>query len=132
MKISLAALFLLFSVTVFGQFGVTQKFQSITTINQAQQFIDANPMLQNQQIINLSASKDTSIIAKRLLRQKKGDIFSVGYVTYKVLESTDTVDYRANYIFLDGGEYTPQQLDSLKKLIVQQASRGRFIRIAFR
>jgi len=123
MKISLAALFLLFSVTVFGQFGVTQKFQSITTINQAQQFIDANPMLKPA-LINLSASKDTTIIAKRLLRQKKGDIFSVGYVTYKVLESTDTVDYRANYIFLDGGEYSPQQLDSLKKLIVQQANSG--------
>jgi parvulin-like peptidyl-prolyl isomerase len=58
------------------------------------------------------------------LRQKKGDIFSVGYVTYKVIEGTETVNYRANYIFLDGSSLSASQVDSLKKLIVQKASAG--------
>ena len=102
MKLSLAALFLLFSGTIFGQLGVTERLRSIVTVQQAQQFIAANPRLKPV-LITVSAEKDTTIIARRLLRQKKGDLFSVGYYTYKVLESSDTVDYRAQYIFLDGG-----------------------------
>ena len=123
MKLSLAALFLLFSGTIFGQLGVTERLRSIVTVQQAQQFIAANPRLKPV-LITVSAEKDTTIIARRLLRQKKGDLFSVGYYTYKVLESSDTVDYRAQYIFLDGGSLSATQVDSLKKLIVQKASSG--------
>ncbi|MBL0132497.1 MAG: hypothetical protein IPP79_00030 [Chitinophagaceae bacterium] len=71
-------------------------------------------------LLYLSAGKDTALIDKRLLRQKKGDIFSVGYVTYKVLEARDTTDLRASYIFLDGGSLSKSEVDSLKKLIVQK------------
>ena len=123
MKISLAALLLLFSAQVFAQLRVTERLQGITTVQQAQQFIDANPRLKPT-LLTLSAVRDTTIIDKRLLRQKKGDVFSVGYFTYKVLESTDTVDYRANYIFLDGSTLSKPEIDSLKKLIVQKASAG--------
>ena len=123
MRNSLAALFLLFTVPVFAQLNVTERFKSIATIQQAQQYIDANPQLKPA-LLTLSAVRDTTIIDKRLLRQKKGDVFSVGYVTYKVLESTDTIDYRAHYIFLDGSKYTKEQLDSLKRLIQQKAMSG--------
>lgn len=123
MKNSLVALFLLFSASVFGQLTVTEKFQKILTIEQAKQFIAANPELKPE-LLYLSAGKDSALIDKRLLRQKKGDIFSVGYVTYKVIESKDTTDFRANYIFLDGGTYSKSEIDSLKKLIVQKANGG--------
>lgn len=123
MKNSLAALFLLFSASIFGQLTVTEKFQKIATVQQAQQFIDANPELKPA-LLNISAGKDTTLIDKRLLRQKKGDIFSVGYVTYKVVESKDTVDFRASYIFLDGSTYSKSEIDSLKKLILQKATAG--------
>ena len=123
MRNSLAAFFLLFSVPTFGQLGVTEKLKNIVTLQQARQFIDANPQLKPA-LLTLSAVRDTTIIDNRLIRQKKGDVFSVGYVTYKVLESTDTIDYRANYIFLDGSKYSAAQLDSLKKLIVQKAAAG--------
>ena len=123
MKNILAALFLLFSTQISGQPTVTEKFQKIVTVQQAQQYIDANPELKPA-LLYLSAGKDTTLIDKRLLRQKKGDIFSVGYVTYKVLESTDTIDYRANYIFLDGSTYSRSEIDSLKKVILQKASAG--------
>lgn len=75
-------------------------------------------------ILKLSAGKDSSLIEKRLLRQNKGDIFSVGYVTYKVVEAKDTVNYRANYIFLDGGSLSNSEIDSLKKIILQKHSQG--------
>ena len=123
MKNSLVGLFLLFSVPLFAQLTVTEKFQKINSIQEAQQYIDANKELKPA-ILHLSYGKDTALIDKRLLRQKQGDVFSVGYVTYKVLEATEIVNYRASYIFLDESSLTMSQIDSLKKLIVQKASSG--------
>jgi parvulin-like peptidyl-prolyl isomerase len=123
MKNSLAALFLILTTPVFAQLTVTEQFQKITTIQQAQQFIDANAALKPV-LLHLSYGKDTTLIAKRLLRQNKGDIFSVGYVTYKVLEATETVNYRASYVFLDGSTLSVPEIDSLKKLIVQKLAAG--------
>lgn len=123
MKSILVAAFLLFSASIFGQLTVYEKFQKINTMQQAQEYIAANPELKPT-ILNLSAGKDTTLIDKRLLRQKKGDVFSVGYVTYKILEAKDTVDYRARYIFLDGSSLSKSEIDSLKKLIVDKANSG--------
>jgi hypothetical protein len=123
MKKILPGLFILFSASLFAQPTVTEKFQKIGTVAEAQQYIDANPALKPA-LLSLSYAKDSSMIDRRLLRQKKGDIFSVGYVTYKVLESTETVNYRASYIFLDGSTLTIPQVDSLKKLITQKISSG--------
>jgi len=123
MKNSLVSLFTLLSLSAAAQQTVTEKFAKIGTVQEAQAFIDANAALKPA-LLHLSAGKDTSLIDKRLLRQKKGDIFSVGYVTYKVVEFTEQVKYRASYIFLDGGTLSPTQIDSLKKIIVQKASSG--------
>ena len=123
MKSILVAAFLLFSASIFGQLTVYEKFQKINTMQQAQEYIAANPELKPT-TLNLSAGKDTTLIDKRLLRQKKGDVFSVGYVTYKILEAKDTVDYRARYIFLDGSSLSKSEIDSLKKLIVDKANSG--------
>ena len=123
MKNGLLGLLLLVSGSAFAQETVTEKFQKIATVQQAEDFIKGNPELKPA-ILKLSAGKDSSLIEKRLLRQKKGDIFSVGYVTYKVIEATDTVAYRANYIFLDGSSLSTPEIDSLKKLIVAKASQG--------
>jgi len=123
MKNNLVAFFLFLSVPAFAQLTVTEKFQKITTVPEAQQFIDANVALKPA-LLNLSSQKDSTLIEKRLLRQNKGDVFSVGYVTYKVLEATEKVNYRASYIFLDGGTLSVSQIDSLRKLIVQKAKGG--------
>jgi len=123
MKNNLVAFFLFLSVPAFAQLTVTEKFQKITTVPEAQQFIDANAALKPA-LLNLSSQKDSTLIEKRLLRQNKGDVFSVGYVTYKVLEATEKVNYRASYIFLDGGTLSVSQIDSLRKLIVQKAKGG--------
>ncbi len=114
---------LLLSSSVFSQLTVTEKFQKIGTVAEAQQFIDANASLKPA-LLKLSSQKDSSLIEKRLLRQNKGDIFSVGYVTYKVIEATEKVAYRANYIFLDGSSLSPTQIDSIKKIIQQKYADG--------
>jgi len=123
MKNSLVVLLLLISAAVFAQQTVTEKFKKIETVQQAQQYIDANPELKPA-LLTLSAGKDSSLIDKRLLRQKKGDVFSVGYVTYKIIEATESIQFRANYIFLDGGSLSKPEIDSLKKIIMQKASAG--------
>jgi parvulin-like peptidyl-prolyl isomerase len=124
MKKSIVGLFaFMLSMSVFSQETVTEKFQKINTVQQAEQFVAANPELKPA-ILKLSAGKDSSLIDKRLLRQKQGDIFSVGYVTYKVIAAKDTTDYRANYIFLDGASLSNSEIDSLKKVILQKHSQG--------
>jgi parvulin-like peptidyl-prolyl isomerase len=123
MKLFLASLFVFISAPIFAQLTVTEQFQKILTVAQAQQFIDANAALKPT-LLHLSYGKDSTLIDKRLLRQNKGDIFSVGYVTYKVLEASETINYRANYIFLDGSTLSAPEIDSLKKIIVQKANAG--------
>jgi hypothetical protein len=102
---------------------LVEKFQKIGTVQQAQQFVDANPDIKPA-LLRLTYGKDTSLIDKRLLRQKQGDVFSVGYVTYKVVESKEAIAYRASYIFLDGSSLSVSQIDSMKKLIVSKANAG--------
>ena len=121
MKNSLVLSLLLLSAAAFAQPTVTEQFQKIRTVQEAQKYVDANPSLKPV-IFNLSYGKDTTLINKRLLRQKQGDVFSVGYVTYKVLEAKESVAYRAQYIFLDGGSLSNVEIDSLKKVIVQKGS----------
>jgi len=124
MKKSFAGLLLLlFTAPIFAQQTVTEQFQKINTVAEAEQYVKANAPLKPV-ILHLSYGKDSALIEKRLLRQNKGDVFSVGYVTYKVIEATEIVNYRANYIFLDGGSLSTAQIDSLKKIIVQKANGG--------
>jgi hypothetical protein len=121
MKLSLPVLLLFFSTSLFAQETVVDKFKKIGNVTQAQQFIEANKELKPA-IMKLTLGKDSSLIDKRLLRQKQGDVFSVGYVTYKVIEAKESIAYRASYIFLDGSSLSNSEIDSLKKLIVQKAS----------
>jgi len=123
MKNILAGILVLLAAYAQAQLTVREQFEKITTLDQAKQFMDANPNLKPA-ILNLSSQKDTALIDKRLLRQNKGDVFSVGYVTYKVIDANEKVLYRANYIFLDGATLSQTQIDSLRKIIVQKASSG--------
>lgn len=123
MKSSLVVLFALIAAPILAQETVTEKFQKITTLEQAQQYITANAPLKPA-LLDLQLGRDSTLIDKRLLRQNKGDVFSVGYVTYKVLEVKESIALRAAYIFLDGGSLSKSEVDSLKKIIVQRASSG--------
>ena len=123
MKASLVWFFLLFSTPIFAQLTVREQFEKINTKEEAQKFIDANPALKPT-LLYLTLGTDTTRIDERLLKQNKGDIFSVGYVTYKVLDGTETINYRANYIFLDGFSVSPAEADSLKKVILQKHTEG--------
>jgi len=123
MKNSIVGIFLLFSAPIFAQQTVTEQFNKITTMKEAQAFVDANAALKPT-IFKVSMGKDSALIDKRILRQKGGETFNVGYVTYKILEAKESVQYRASYIFLDGGSLTVAEIDSLKKIITKKISEG--------
>ncbi len=123
MRNNLLAFFLFFSIPTFAQLTVREQFEKITTVPQAQKFIDANAPLKPT-LLYLSYGRDTTLIDKRLLKQNKGDVFSVGYVTYKVIEATETVNYRCSYIFLDGGSLSKSEIDELKKVILKKHADG--------
>ena len=123
MRNNLLILCLFLSFPVLAQLTVREQFEKITTVPQAQKFIDANAPLKPT-LLYLSYGRDTTLIDKRLLKQNKGDVFSVGYVTYKVIEATETVNYRCSYIFLDGGSLSKSEIDELKKVILKKHSDG--------
>jgi hypothetical protein len=123
MRNNLVIFCLFLSFPVFAQLTVREQFEKITTVPLAQKFIDANAPLKPT-LLYLSYGRDTTLIDKRLLKQNKGDVFSVGYVTYKVVEATETVNYRCSYIFLDGGSLSKSEIDELKKVILKKHSDG--------
>jgi parvulin-like peptidyl-prolyl isomerase len=123
MRNILLVFLLAFSLPVFAQLTVREQFEKITTVPQAQKFIDANAPLKPT-LLYLSYGRDTALIDKRLLKQNKGDVFSVGYVTYKIIEATETVNYRCSYIFLDGGSLSKSEIEELKKVILKKHSDG--------
>ncbi|HEV2355646.1 MAG TPA: peptidylprolyl isomerase [Puia sp.] len=123
MKNCLFGLLLLCSVPALAQPTVRDQFGKIGTVQEAQAWIAANPQLKPA-LLHLVAGKDSTLIDKRLLRQNQGDIFAVGYVTYKVIESKESVKYRASYIYLDGSTLSPSELDSLRKVIVDKIKAG--------
>lgn len=123
MKYGLAGLFLLFSLATVAQQTIKEQFEKIKTIADAEKFVAANPNLKPA-IRKVVYGKDSSRIDQRLLKLNKGDILPVAYVTYKVVDASESVKYRASYVFLDGGELTKVQIDSLKNLIVKKANEG--------
>lgn len=123
MKYSLLGLMLMIASVAFAQPTVREQFAKINTEPEAQKFIDANAPLKPV-LMHLTYGRDTTLIDKRLLKQNQGDIFSVGYVTYKVLKATESINYRSSYIFLDGSSLSVSEVENLKKTILDKHSKG--------
>lgn len=116
-------LLLLFTTPAWAQLTVREQFEKINTVQEAQKYVDGNQNLKPE-IYHLVYGKDSSRVDLRLLKLTKGDILSIGYTTYKILESNESVNYRASYIFLDGAELSVSEIDSLRKVIMQKLSEG--------
>ena len=123
MKNVFFAFFTFLSIHSFAQLTVREQFEKINTLQDAEKYIAANANLKPA-LMYVKYGKDSSTLDKRLLKQNKGDVFSVGYVTYKVLEVKESVQYRASYIFLDRGSLNNREVDSLSKLITQKLGEG--------
>ena len=116
-------LFFFYFTSGIAQPTVREQFEKISTLQEAQKFVDANQALKPE-IYTLTYGKDSSRVDQRLLKLTKGEILSIGYTTYKILESKESVNYRASYIFLDGAELSVSEIENLRKLILQKISEG--------
>jgi len=123
MKHALIALLLTVSIPALAQLTVREQFEKIKTVQEAEKYIAANANLKPA-LLKVVYGKDSSALDKRLLKQNKGDVFSVGYVTYKVLEVDESVKYRGSYVFLDRGSLSSREIDSLSKVIVDKLNKG--------
>jgi parvulin-like peptidyl-prolyl isomerase len=123
MRYRFVAFFLIFASPLFAQLTVKEQFEKLNSVADAQKWVDANQALKPS-IYKLNYGKDSAHVDQRLLKLNKGEIMQVGYTTYKVLEASGTVKYRASYVFLDGAELSNTQIDSMKNIIVKKANAG--------
>jgi hypothetical protein len=123
MKALFSVIFLCSMLPGFAQLTVREQFEKIKTVQEAEKYIAANANLKPA-LMKVVYGKDSTALDKRLLKQNKGDIFSVGYVTYKVLEVEESVKYRGSYVFLDRGSLSNREVDSLSKIIVEKLNKG--------
>lgn len=123
MKNILGILALMISIPTMAQPTVREQFEKVKTVQDAEKYIAANANLKPA-IMKVVYGKDSTALDKRLLKQNKGDVFSVGYVTYKVIEVEESVKYRGSYIFLDRGSLSNREVDSLSKIIVDKLNKG--------
>lgn len=123
MKTLFSVIFLLGILSASAQLTVREQFEKIKTVQEAEKYIAANANLKPA-LMKVVYGKDSTALDKRLLKQNKGDVFSVGYVTYKVLEVDESVKYRGSYVFLDRGSLSNREIDSLSKIIVEKLNKG--------
>lgn len=123
MKNLLLLISLCASLPSIAQLTVREQFQKINTVADAEKYISANANLKPA-LMKVVYGKDSTNLDKRLLKQNKGDIFAVGYVTYKVIDVLESVQYRGSYVFLDRGTLSNREIDSLSKVIVQKLNQG--------
>lgn len=123
MKQALIVLLLTVSIPAVAQLTVREQFEKIKTIQEAEKYIAANQNLKPA-LFKVVYGKDSTALDKRLLKQNKGDVFAVGYVTYKVMEVDESVKYRGSYVFLDRGSLSNREVDSLSKVIVEKLNKG--------
>lgn len=95
----------------------------IITVSQAEAYISANPKSESK-LFTIESSIDTTEIDKSLYNKKVGFTFTIGNLTFKILHIDSTLSFRANYIYLDGSQFSKTQIDSLRQEIIFRFQEG--------
>ena len=121
-KIFQALLIVVLPVTIMAQ-GNGDKIKSITTVEQATNFIKSNPELKGK-LFSISSDKDTTEITLSLFERKIGYTFTFENSIYKIIDTTSHPEFRASYIFLDGNTLSRGQVDTIRKIIIDKYNEG--------
>lgn len=113
---------LLFYIFSFGQIP-ERSLSKIKTISQAEAFIDANPKVVAK-IFDIKSSSDTNEILLPLYDKKAGFTFHIDNFTYKILNIDSTLSYRVKYIYLNGDNFSKNQIDSMRQAIITKYKSG--------
>lgn len=126
-KLLILVLIFLFTASANAQDILNQELDSISTVAQAQEFLESKKEMYNK-IITYNEEKHKTQFAQELLKLGKGGSTTVSNelekIHYKVLEKNKIAYYRVNYIFLDGHEMSVQEIDKLRPRIVAKLRNG--------
>jgi parvulin-like peptidyl-prolyl isomerase len=101
---------------------IKDKLDKVTTIEEAQKFIEDNPEL-IPEVFNISPEIDT-LVPAYFNTFKAGNIISENGNTFKVISITKEKALRVSYIYLDGSKLTINEINKLRPQIIKQYKKG--------
>lgn len=106
-----------------GLFVNSQELRTVYTMEDARKFIEKNPEKDPQMITVNSA--DTSEPGKTILKRRKGEFFTVGKFSYKVIDEKTETRWRASYVFLDKFKIDNNEIEKVKKAVTEGLRAGK-------
>ncbi len=127
MNKTLLLLLLCFSTSLFAQKGIKKVLDTITSVEQAESFLETKKSRKNR-LIAFNEEKHKTKLSKALLGLPVGGTKTVdsefGKIHYKIIEKTNEPHYRMSYVFLDGNRLTLQKINELTNTIIKKHNDG--------
>ena len=122
MRSIITSIFTLLTLITFGQ-NLNDQIKSIQTLNQANDYIKANPVPKSE-IIEINSEKDNSGISKKIMQTNPDKIVIADGYVYKIVDVKKEPLLRASYIYLNGKTLSIEQIDSIRKIILLKYNSG--------
>ncbi len=123
----LSLFFICFSIILTAQTSVEEELKVLESPEQVKSYLETKASKKNK-IIVFNEEKHKTILAKELFKQNIGGTkineneFEKTY--YKVINKTEKTYHRVAYIYLDGAEYSLDELNDLRDKIIAQYHNG--------
>lgn len=101
---------------------LAQDLAEIKSVKSAKKFIQSNPSLEGEMIAFTSG--DTTSLAKQLIKNEVGFIFSDELYTYKIIAVEITPLFRASYVYLDGSKLSKYKIEQQRKEVLEKYKAG--------
>ena len=127
MKSLLKLTICLFVFTSFAQNSVKKELDTISTLEQAEKFLDSKKSRKNK-ILIFNEEKHKTKLAKSLFNNAVGSTKAVksefGTTHYKIIDKTNLPHYRISYIYFDGNTLDVSKILAYKKEILKSYENG--------
>jgi parvulin-like peptidyl-prolyl isomerase len=123
----LSLFFICFSIILTAQTSIEEELKVLESPEQVKSYLEFKASKKNK-IIVFNEEKHKTILAKELFKQNIGGTkinkneFEKTY--YKVINKTEKTYHRLAYIYLDGAEYSLDELNDLRDKIISQYHNG--------
>lgn len=115
------------SALLNAQNSTEKELEFIETPEQIDSYLELKKSKENK-LITFNEEKHKTILSKELFELSKGGIKTVSTnfekTIYKVVEKSNTTNYRAAYIYLDGTKYSKSDLNTLRTKIINEYNNG--------
>ncbi|MCF8274836.1 MAG: peptidyl-prolyl cis-trans isomerase [Flavobacteriaceae bacterium] len=126
-KAGLTFILIVFSLTISAQNETEKELLTIENTELAEKFISTKSTHKNQLIV-FNEEMHKSVLAKELFKLSKGvvktSINDNEKVYYKIVEKNFIPYYRVSYIFFDGNQIKPSEINSVREKIIKSYKSG--------